>query len=117
MPLSELAAGAVLAVAGMTAVGVIIRWARRGFKTVDDAELLLSMTHDIKAVVERELSHNHGSSLKDDVHGIAVSVHRAHNRIDALEDALRTFADANRLVLPLISDAIHATPPTEENAK
>lgn len=111
MSLSDLAAGVVLAAAAITGAGLLLRWARRGFKTVDDAELLLSMTQDIKRVVDRELKNNHGTSLKDDVHGIAISVHRAHNRIDGLEDALRTFADANRLVLPLISDAINATPP------
>lgn len=113
MTITEAAAGVVLAVAGVTALGVIIRWMRGGFRVADDAERLLKNTDAILSLVKRELEHNHGGSLKDDVHGIAVSVHRAHNRIDVLEDTLSTLAEANSLVLPIIQDAINATPPEE----
>lgn len=114
MDLTELAAAVVLAAAALAALGVLIKWARGGFRTIDNAEQLLSMTGDIKRIVERELRHNSGGSLKDDVHGIAISVHRAHNRIDDLHEVLRTFADANSLVLPIIADAINAAPPEEK---
>lgn len=113
MNVSDSASWVVLVVAGLTALGVAFKWARGGFRKVEDVALLLTMTEDLKAVIDRELNHNHGSSLKDDVHGIAISVHRAHNRIDELENTLANLADANRLVLPIIADAINATPPNE----
>ena len=113
MSVSEAASWTVLVVAGLSAIGVVFKWVRGGFRKVEDVARLIAMTEQLKDVIDRELNHNHGSSLKDDVHGIAVSVHRAHNRIDAVEEALSNFAEANRLVLPIIADAIHATPPNE----
>lgn len=116
MGVSDIATTVVLAAAALTGLGYLFTRARRGFKRVDQLEQLLERTEDIKRLVDRELTHNHGSSMKDDVHATAISVHRAHNRIDGVYRVLETFAEANALVLPLISDAINATPPEKETA-
>lgn len=123
MTMTEVAAGVILAAAALTGFGVLFKWLRGGFRTVEDGAQLLAaakdirqlvaMSSDIKALVERELNHNHGSSMKDDAYGTAISVRLAHERIDGIHDVLRTFADANHLVLPIIADAINANPPNE----
>lgn len=119
----DAAEGTLLAVAVLTAIGVLFRWARNGFKKYEsgaelielreDIKVLVSMSGGISELLQRELNHNHGSSMKDDAHGTAISVRIAHERIDAVETTLRVFADANHLVLPIIADAINAKPPTE----
>lgn len=80
--LTDIAAGAGLLVAALTAFGVMFRRLRASFRAVEDLSALLAMTEGLRDLVERELNHNHGSSLKDDVHGIALGVQRAHNRVD-----------------------------------
>lgn len=114
MPVSEIATWIVLVAGAATGVGYLFRKARGGFRTVDQLEQLVGMTEQIKRLVDRELNHNHGSSIKDDTYGTAISAHYAHQRIDELHVVLHTFAEANALVLPLIDTAIRATPPPEE---
>lgn len=116
MNFSDLAASIIVGAGALTGLGYLLRRARGGFRAVDQLEQLVSMSEDIKHLVERELTRNHGTSMKDDTHATAISVHRAHKRIDEVYDVLETFAEANKLVLPLISDAIHATPPPEEHS-
>lgn len=123
MTATEAATCVVLVAAALTGIGVMFKWMRGGFRGVEegaqllasaaDIRQLLAMSEDIKRVVERELNHNHGSSMKDDAYGTAISVRLAHQRIDDVHDVLRTFADANHLVLPIIADAINANPPNE----
>lgn len=43
----------------------------------------------IQNIVQRELEHNHGSSMKDDVYGMAIALGRAARRLDEFEEALR----------------------------
>lgn len=49
---------------------------------------LIRVMETLNAVVTRELTPNHGGSMKDDVHGTAVSTHELEKRVDALSDAL-----------------------------
>lgn len=44
----------------------------------------------IHRLVSRELERNHGSSMKDDMHGIAVSVGMMQRQVDDLDQRLRT---------------------------
>jgi hypothetical protein len=113
MTINEIAAAVVLAAAAMVGAREIIRALRGSARKVDDLGELISMTADIRNLVQRELNHNHGSSMKDDSHGTAISVRVAHERIDQLDDTLRLLAEANNLVLPIIADAINASPPQE----
>lgn len=39
----------------------------------------------IQTVVERELEHNHGSSMKDDVHGMARAIGKLQRQVDDLD--------------------------------
>lgn len=114
MSVLDVASWIALAAATVTGLSYLFKRARGGFRSYDQLEQLIGMADDIKDLLGRELEHNSGSSLKDNVVGIAFSLHRAHNRIDDINTYLKVFADANALVLPLISDAIHATPPPEE---
>jgi len=49
---------------------------------------LARVVHAIDRVVERELEHNGGGSIKDDVHGIAVAIGHLQRRVDHLETTL-----------------------------
>lgn len=62
-------------VAGVVALGWIIRKMRRAVRALDA----------IERVVARELTHNHGTSMKDDVHGVARTLGLIARRVDALE--------------------------------
>lgn len=75
------AGAAVLAAiaAGLAAVGYIARLVRR----------LVRIGSAIEHMVSNELTHNHGSSIKDDVYGIAVAVGKLSRRIDAIETHLK----------------------------
>lgn len=42
----------------------------------------------VLVIVERELEHNHGSSIKDDVHGIAISVGHLQRQVEDVDDRL-----------------------------
>lgn len=67
-----LAAGAVTA--GLYLIRVLWRALR-----------LIGVMHDI---VTRELEHNHGSSIKDDVYGTAVALGQTQRRLDEVERRL-----------------------------
>lgn len=40
---------------------------------------------DLREIVARELTHNGGGSIKDDVHGMAINLGKADRRLDRLE--------------------------------
>lgn len=44
----------------------------------------------VKTVVQRELTNNHGSSIKDDVDGIAVAVGALSRQVDDIDERLTT---------------------------
>lgn len=69
-------AGIVSSIAsGLAGLVYIIGRARKAARVLDA----------IQHIVERELEHNHGSSMKDDMHGVAVSVGKLQRRQDDLE--------------------------------
>lgn len=73
--------GWVLASAALIAALIyLIRGARK----------VLRIVRAIQNVVEGELEHNHGSSMKDDVHGIAVTVGNLARDVDDLKADLYT---------------------------
>lgn len=43
----------------------------------------------IQRLTESELEHNHGSSMKDDVHGMAVSLGKLQRKTDELDARLK----------------------------
>ena len=55
----------------LAAVVYLTAQARRMLRRVRNGLRAIAAIHDI---VERELEHNHGSSMKDDVHGMAVAI-------------------------------------------
>lgn len=73
-------AGMVLAgTAWKVAIAPAISALRSAVRKLDAIDELLS----------RELEHNHGGSIKDDVHGIAVAQGHTQRRVDQLVAALR----------------------------
>lgn len=106
----DLLAWLATAGAGLAAVGYLFRKVRafaRWISTlVETAETLL-------ALARKELEHNHGSSIKDDVHGTALSVDHLAHRVDDLYDALATLAEANHLIWPAIEAVANARPPVD----
>ena len=81
----DLAAYTVTAGAVLSAVGYIITKVRKAARSLDAIEDLVNLLPDMQAIVARELEHNHGSSMKDDMHGVAVSVGKLQRRQDDLE--------------------------------
>lgn len=61
--------------AGLVALGYLIKKLRQAARALDAIEVLVS----------RELTHNHGTSIKDDVHGIAISLGDIQRRVVGLE--------------------------------
>lgn len=57
--------------AGLTGLGYLTRQVRRGARKVRE---MVDAVRAIRHLVERELDHNHGSSMKDDIHGMAVAI-------------------------------------------
>lgn len=84
--MADTAAAIVLGVAVLTALGVAVRRLRLAFRALENLAALLEMTGQVRDLVQRELNHNHGGSIKDDVVGTALGLQRAHNRVDQLED-------------------------------
>lgn len=74
-PLALLAGAA----AGLAGLLYLLGRARRAARVLDA----------IQALVERELEHNHGGSIKDDVHGTAVAVGVLQRRVSDLEREYR----------------------------
>lgn len=70
------AVGVVMAATALCAgIGYLVKKARAAARTLDA----------ISALVDQELSHNHGSSMKDDVGGIAVAVGKLQRQVEDLE--------------------------------
>jgi hypothetical protein len=61
----------IAAAAVLVALGVIGKYLRQWFRWF---VRLGNMVRAMDEIISRELEHNHGSSMKDDVHGIAVAV-------------------------------------------
>jgi hypothetical protein len=61
---SEAALWVAAIAAGVAGLVYLGRGARKGLQAIGA----------IQDIVERELEHNHGSSIKDDVHGMAVAI-------------------------------------------
>jgi hypothetical protein len=61
---SEAALWIAAVAAGVAGVVYLVRGARRAVQAIGA----------IQDIVQRELEHNHGSSIKDDVHGMAVAI-------------------------------------------
>lgn len=70
-PLGDLPSLIILSAAVLAALAVIGRALRSGLAW---CRMVARQLRAIDAIVQRELEHNHGSSIKDDVHGIAVAV-------------------------------------------
>lgn len=94
--------------AGCAALAWLLPRIRAAFRTLDAVEL----------IVTRELTHNHGTSIKDDTYGTALAVHINSGRLDVvetnlanLETTLATLADANNLIWPAIEAVANAQPP------
>lgn len=68
--------------AGLAGLVYLIRVVRSGFKYADDVNELVAMTGDIKRLLTKELEHNHGGSIKDDIHGLAVGLHDLRTQFD-----------------------------------
>lgn len=60
--------------AGVAGLGYLARLVWRGAVKLDR----------INELVSRELTHNHGSSMKDDLHGIAVALVETQRQVDDL---------------------------------
>lgn len=76
--ISEAALWVAAIAAGLAALMYLLRGARRAVQTIGA----------IQDLVERELQHNHGSSMKDDVHGMAVAIGQLQRDRDDDRDVL-----------------------------
>lgn len=95
-------------VAAIAAAGAALGWVvRQVLRLVKAGEAL-------SAVVTRELGHNGGSSIKDDVHGTAINVQHVSDRVDHLYRVLDNLAEANHLIWPAIEAVANARPPEEK---
>lgn len=94
--------GSAATLAALVIIGRAIRSAGRWLAH------MTRMVRAIEHVVQRELDHNHGSSLKDDVTGIALAVGKLGRQVDdlAVEHRDDTAALAARID--------HYHPPEEE---
>lgn len=68
----QLVAGVIALAAFLGALAYLVRLARRAGRHVRAAW----------RVIDQELTHNHGTSMKDDVYGIAVSVGEISRKLD-----------------------------------
>lgn len=69
----------------------------------------------LSKVIGRELNPNHGSSMKDDLYGITMSLDKAHSRIDHLEQTLGVLAESQHHIWPAIEAVANARPPWPED--
>ena len=88
--------------------GFVFTRIRKAFKTVEQLDRLIKMVEpldrliemveplkklvpivdSIETVITKELEHNHGSSMKDDLHGMAVSFGLTQRQVDDLGDVV-----------------------------
>lgn len=69
----------------ITAAAVLAALGYIGNKALVIARAVLA----VREIVQRELEHNHGSSMKDDIYGMARSLGEVQRRLDDYEDAMR----------------------------
>lgn len=89
----EIAAWVVSAAAGLAALGYLGKRVRDGVHLLDRIEGLVRSSN---AVVERELEANHGSSIKDDISGIAYTVGNLWARLEQLERDLHAHIERKK---------------------
>lgn len=69
----------------LLALGVIGRFSWRIVKGIRKA---FHMIDTVETIVTRELEHNHGSSMKDDLYGMAVGFGLTQRQVDDLESVV-----------------------------
>jgi len=75
--------GAIAAL--LTALGIIGRYIAKGFTAV---RRVFHMVDIVETIVSRELTHNHGTSMKDDMYGMAVAFGLTQRQVDDMEEIL-----------------------------
>lgn len=71
----------------------------------------------METLITRELTPDHGSSLKDDVTNTVAALHSTNQRVDQLHTTLHMLAESNQLIWPAIEAVAKATPPEEEEPR
>lgn len=77
----QIVAAVIGAAAFVAALGYFALLARRGLRWL----------RGLHSVVNHELTHNHGTSIKDDVHGIALTVGTLARTVDTIADDFEDF--------------------------
>jgi hypothetical protein len=93
MDWERVATWVVLVGAAFTVLGHLARKARNVARKLDRLEELL---RPAAKTVAKELTPNTGSSMKDDLHGMAVSLGEAQRRLDDLETGQEGLAAGQR---------------------
>lgn len=75
---------------------------------------LVRLLEALSTLIGRELNPNHGSSMKDDLYAISMSLERATARIDKLEAVLEVLAESQSHVWPAIEAVANARPPKDQ---
>jgi hypothetical protein len=75
--------GAIAAL--LTALGIIGRYMVKAFVSL---RKMFNMVDIIETIVSQELTHNHGSSMKDDLYGMAVAFGLTQRQVDDMEEIL-----------------------------
>ena len=83
---TQITAGVGGLVALVAGLGYLVGKARKAARALDAIEQLVS----------RELEHNHGSSMKDDVHGLAVALGQLGRHVDDLDTAFQAHLNQPR---------------------
>jgi hypothetical protein len=95
--LGEIAAGLVFLAALLTALGYLGRKVRALVHVVDavqaHARTAAQRAGETGDLVARELEHNHGGSMKDDLTAVAYTVGNLWRRIDDIDDRLTAHLD------------------------
>lgn len=101
---------AALAAAVMAGL-YLFRKARKAFQWIET----------VHRITTRELTHNHGSSMKDDTHGLAVALGEVQRRMDDLETDFRTHLrdslEAQRAATEHATDALARSAPATPERK
>lgn len=88
--------GIPVALAAMiAAIRALWRTVARLVAFANSLEYLVSRVNEIEQLLAHELRHNHGSSIKDDVHGTAIALQVANQRIDDLQNQISNLEEGN----------------------
>jgi hypothetical protein len=72
--ISDTATTVTVLAAGLAALGYLGRRIARAFRALEA----------LQRVVDHELTHNHGTSIKDDTHGTAIAAKKTADAVDGL---------------------------------